>query len=419
MADAKRAVIVGVNEYEDKSIPALKGAEKDAEEVKNLLTKQGEFEVAPEDFLIGKDATYENVRRALSDLLWKTDPSPVSLFYFSGHGFQDSYGAGYIAPWDMEKQRPFVKGIDMQGVKQLALQSKQKDAVVLILDCCYAGVAADEKGLSEALGTAEKAFSGMSGMFESAEKAAEVATGVFVFSSSANDQTSRELLNCCHTLGTGEPHAHGAFTFHLIEGLSGLATSEPGGSISVAALRDHISKHLKNNPNQTFKLYSSRETNSEGIILCRASDMERLIGILAGIEQKLTSGHFRELILSATELSAVLKECPNYGPAVTLRESLDNALGECKEKSRQWMYDNAVDWMKQDKSGYDAMMAFVIALSLDQIGDVRTKRVLGLYIELARIVQKEGTFKDLSPYLPKTEASRLQPSQLQTKLGTK
>ena len=134
MADPKRAVIVGVNEYEDPSIPVLKGAENDAREVKEILTQQGEFEVAPDHFLIGRNATYQNVRRALSDLLWKTDPSPVSLFYFSGHGFQDSYGAGYIAPWDMEKQRPFVKGIEMQGVRRLALQSQHKDAVVLVLD---------------------------------------------------------------------------------------------------------------------------------------------------------------------------------------------------------------------------------------------------------------------------------------------
>ena len=202
MAGEKRAVIVGVNEYDDKAIPALKGAEKDAQEVKDILTLQGDFEVADGHFLIGKDATYKNVRRALSDLLWKTDPSPVSLFYFSGHGFQDSYGAGYIAPWDMEKQRPFVKGIEMQGVRRLALQSPNKDAVVLVLDCCYAGVAADEKGASEALDTADKAFSGMSGMFEASEKAAELATGVYVFSSSANDQTSGNCRIAATSLAT-------------------------------------------------------------------------------------------------------------------------------------------------------------------------------------------------------------------------
>src|SRR5438045_2369275 len=145
MTNTKHAVIVGINEYKDKTIPALKGAEQDAKEIKHILTQHGDFDVTDDHFLIGERATHEAALGAISDLLWKTEPSEVTLFYFSGHGIADSYGSGYLAPYDMVKQQPLVHGIEMQGLRELALKSKNKEAVVLILDCCYAGVAADAK----------------------------------------------------------------------------------------------------------------------------------------------------------------------------------------------------------------------------------------------------------------------------------
>ena len=206
----------------------------------------------------------------------------------------------------------------------------------------------------------------------------------------------------------------------MIEGLSGLAANGEGGLISVEALRRHISDALKNNPNQTFKLYSSRETNSEGIILARATAMESLSTNLAEIERKLNCGDFRELILGADALWVVLKERPNYEQAGALRERLENALSECKERSRRWLLTNAnaMSWMKFNPAGYDAMMTFVVELSLERIGEESTKQdgTLGLFAAMARVVQKNGNFKDLAPYLPKTESSKM-PAQLQAKMG--
>ena len=167
---------------------------------------------------------------------------------------------------------------------------------MLIRDCCYARVAAasQPKGPIKGLDTAEKCFSGMGEI----EPTKEVAEGVFILSSSAADQSSRELSGCQHTLGSEEAHDHGAFTFHLIEGLSGLAAGE-GEMISVKTLRDYVDQQGKGNPNQTFKLFSSRESNASSIILARAIDVAKLSKLLEKISRNLTASDSLSLILAA------------------------------------------------------------------------------------------------------------------------
>ena len=92
MPGEKRAVIVGINEYEDDAITNLIGAVNDAEDVYQRLTDFGNFTV---DYkLTNEQATCYAVRKAISDLLWQTDPCDLALFYFSGHGITDGRGNG-------------------------------------------------------------------------------------------------------------------------------------------------------------------------------------------------------------------------------------------------------------------------------------------------------------------------------------
>src|SRR5258708_7898768 len=147
MAGVKRAVVIGVNEYRDARVPALTGAVNDAEEFRDRLRELGNFEIADNHFLTNKNANCTAIRKAMSDLLWKIDSSPLSLFYFSGHGFQDEYGNGYIAPYDIDSREPLVCGIRMQELTELLLAAKNKDVALVILDCCYSGVATQAKGV--------------------------------------------------------------------------------------------------------------------------------------------------------------------------------------------------------------------------------------------------------------------------------
>ena len=56
LQEGKRvAIIVGINEYEDRSIPRLMGAENDAREFSEKLKNYGNFEIRRNHFLLGRE----------------------------------------------------------------------------------------------------------------------------------------------------------------------------------------------------------------------------------------------------------------------------------------------------------------------------------------------------------------------------
>lgn len=382
-------MIVGVNEYQDDEIPDLEGAKNDASEIKSILTDHGDFEVAEEHFLINKP-TGDAMRSGISDILWKMDKRDVTLFYFSGHGFADSYGMGYLAPYDMIKQQPIVHGISMQNLKHLAQSSPNKDSVVLILDCCYSGITAEGKGtrtVPEALDTAERCFAGE-------EKEVGVkggASGMIVFSSSASDQTSRELEDCKHKLGKGDPHPHGALTFHLLEGLAGGATKDKEGWISVGGLRVFVDAQLAKDPKQTFKYYGAGVTNPEGIFLARASELEDISKKLNDVRARLDSGQLVELILASNALFGVLEHSPTYQEALDLRDRLAEDLKICQTKAAAWVQYNKLAMMQQAPVALKEVEDIIYDLCLEQIakqGEQMTGLLLTLLQEIDEKVEK-------------------------------
>ena len=135
---AKRlAIVVGINKYEDATeIPELFGAENDAIEIHKRLTTLGEFEVSPNHLLLGKNATYKAILKAVSDIFRQAIDCSLVIFYFSGHGLIDENNDGYIAPYDMDSTDPFVCGIKMEDLREVIYRAKNKESVLLILDCC-------------------------------------------------------------------------------------------------------------------------------------------------------------------------------------------------------------------------------------------------------------------------------------------
>src|SRR5437879_4646271 len=107
------AIIIGINKYLDPKIAKLPGAEYDAQEMYERLKDQnvGNFNQCRQ--LVGEQATCVEIRKAINDAFWKTDFYDLVLFYFSGHGFVDSYNDGYIAPYDMSLDEPYTLGINM------------------------------------------------------------------------------------------------------------------------------------------------------------------------------------------------------------------------------------------------------------------------------------------------------------------
>ena len=66
--EKRKAVIVGINEYKDPTIPKLTGAVNDAREIYARLNDPhvGNFKISDEHYLTGESATCEAIRKAIS-----------------------------------------------------------------------------------------------------------------------------------------------------------------------------------------------------------------------------------------------------------------------------------------------------------------------------------------------------------------
>lgn len=260
----RRAVIIGINDYDDSKIPKLAGAVNDAKDLYSRLKDFGNFKIAKDHLLTDEEATSKAIRNAIHDLLWETDPCDLALFYFSGHGFVDGRGNGYIAPYDMVKFKPSVCGIKMQELKQDVLDSVNKSSVLTILDCCYSGIPTKgTKSISEIKAPFDHYFGNLN-----KEPGGE---GKIILASSEEDKVSREIPDCTHGIET-TPHSHGMFTYNFIEGIDGKASAEDG-IIYFDKLRDYVEKQLLNIGKQKPKFFVADASRISNIKIAVASEI--------------------------------------------------------------------------------------------------------------------------------------------------
>jgi hypothetical protein len=234
-AQKRYAIIIGVDKYENKQIPALDGVTYDVKELCEKLGDPsiGKFEIYKGNYLLGENAKSTDIRQAISDIFWKDNEYDLVFFYFSGHGFKDGYGNGYIAPYDISPNEPFVSGINMSELKQLILRSKNKKAVVAVLDCCYSGIAA--KGERGNVGFDPLPV----GQFDTGDSSSE---GRIIITSGGKDQKSREMYDCTHH-DNDIKHTHGKFSYYFLEAINGKAM-DTRGVIKLGNIHDYITRNM-------------------------------------------------------------------------------------------------------------------------------------------------------------------------------
>ncbi|MBE9033428.1 caspase family protein, partial [filamentous cyanobacterium LEGE 11480] len=145
----KYALLIGINQYDDRRISELRGCLTDVEMQYKLLRYRYGF--APEDIRVLTDKTTEkptrdNILRAFEEhLIAKVQPGDVAIFHYSGHGglMEDPYPIdpksitnGTLVPIDCQlKARNDIMG------RTLFLLSKQvqTDAFTMVLDSCHSG----------------------------------------------------------------------------------------------------------------------------------------------------------------------------------------------------------------------------------------------------------------------------------------
>ncbi|MCK4731345.1 MAG: hypothetical protein KAT65_02705, partial [Methanophagales archaeon] len=319
---------------------------------------------------------------------------------FSGHGFVDGYGNGYIAPYDMLKQEPLVCGIDMQELTRVFLDSVNKSCVLMILDCCYSGI--PTKG-DRSIADVKVPYDSLFEKIDEEKKS----KGKFILASSGEHEVSREKKDCIHAYRSGEQgHCHGVFTYYLIEGLDGKA-ADPTGIITLDRLHKYVYDQL-------VDIDKKQEPKISTAYAMPLSDIK--IALTPFISKKFIQKKLKEitekfnrykevpldLICTVENIVEVLKIDSENNKALNLKEEINQVLHNWETSISNWWGNNRYGVRKKIKvqsvthETHDvvsrALDSFVDKLSFDKIKtlDDLTKDLFENFCDVSKgVITKE------------------------------
>jgi hypothetical protein len=279
----KMAIVIGINEYESTSIPSLRGAENDAQEIHDILLDNG-YKISNKTFLLGSKATYRAITRAISNAYRKKSDYDLILFYYSGHGFVDENKDFFIAPVDIDPDDPYTCGISDDELLRVMDKSKNDSKFVTILDCCYAGKAIEgtksgdnsQKGVAILEHNFGKFGQSTDTKYESSEP--EQKRKMILVSSQVNEEAHEKEFEKGFD-NTEHNHHHGIFSFHLIEALRGKCKWPiKEGTVDMGSIFNYINimKEMKDNDKQIFD-FKFEDTSDNFIILATFGEYDKSI----------------------------------------------------------------------------------------------------------------------------------------------
>ena len=214
------AVVIGVNGFVDRKIPPLRYCVADARLVVKTLIERCGFE-EEHILLIADDQPLDlrpmklSLQNQVPTWLKQAQPGDMFIIYFSGHGFLDARGVGYLAAQDCELANLGLTALRIDELREGLRQCKATQKL-LVLDSCHAG---GEKGGGP--------------VSASSQVLAEVfnhAQGLVTLASCSKDQTSREW----------EAKGHGLFTYFLAEGLTVKGDADGNGVVDSDELYNYV-----------------------------------------------------------------------------------------------------------------------------------------------------------------------------------
>lgn len=172
----RKALLIGIEEYDSKNFPTLPGVVKETKELKELLSWH---EVCGRNYncdLVlseGQDVTKMRLRNELISFL-NREGVGQGLIYFSGHGLVKA-GIGYLCTSDAHPDDPGITFFELQA---LATSSKIAE-LVIIIDCCFSGEVFQLISQNESQTTLRKGLAILSGT--GAEETSKMESGRSLF----------------------------------------------------------------------------------------------------------------------------------------------------------------------------------------------------------------------------------------------
>jgi uncharacterized caspase-like protein len=226
------AVIIGIDSYKDKRIPALKTAEADAKGIDRDVCGKLKLNTENVKTLLGKNATQQNIRSALGTwLARKATRDDLVIIFYAGHGapetdYSKSSPDGlekYLVPYDAKADDLYATAIPMEEIAKI-FDRIEAERIIFFSDACYSGAAG---GRSFSIGNFRSV--------RIADPMARLASGkgrIIITAGDANEPAVEDPK-----LG------HGVFTYYLLEGINGKAAGADG-NITLQGLYRYVSDRV-------------------------------------------------------------------------------------------------------------------------------------------------------------------------------
>lgn len=293
---AKRALIIGIDKYNDPNIRDLTGAVKDARAMESVLATNEDGSPNYDCRTCTSPGPWPVSRGFLRD---KWDElfagfDEEILFFFAGHGTPTDIG-GFLVTQDASSNDP---GLPMQELVDRANRSKARE-VLLILDCCFSGSLGNPASIQSDV-----------------ENRAILREGVTILAASRPTETSAEA--------TG---GHGVFTNLVLNALYGGA-ADVLGNVSAASVYAYAEQAL--GPWDQRPLYKSHASRLTPIRKC---DPEVPLPIIRRLPQIFP------------DPMASLALDPSYEWSIEPRDTIKEEIFDCLK-----LYRNARMLRTTDKS---------------------------------------------------------------------
>ncbi len=218
------AVIVGISDYQNEGIPDLRFAHRDALAFMDYLQSNAGGNIQEDHLmvLINEDATTAKIAAAMDWLIEVVEEGDQAIIYFSGHGDVETKTVmqhGFLLTYDSPSTTYIAGAYPLFYLQSVVstLSSQKKAQVLLVTDACHSG---------------KLAGSSISGTQVTTAALAKQFANEIKIMSCQPDEYSME--------GEQWGGGRGAFSFHLIDGLIGLADHNDDLQISLLELERYL-----------------------------------------------------------------------------------------------------------------------------------------------------------------------------------
>ncbi|MBK8562637.1 MAG: caspase family protein [Saprospiraceae bacterium] len=218
------AVVIGISDYQDVGIPDLNFADKDAEAFAEWLKSSAGGSVPDSNiiFLTNEKATNARIAASLDWLIEVAGEGEQVVIYFSGHGDVETKTRGqfgFLLAWDSPPTNYKAGAYSIIYLQDIisTLSIDKKARVTVVTDACHAG-----KLAGSSIGGTQATAQALSQQFASEVK---------IMSCQPNEFSLE---------GQQWGNGRGVFSYHLLDGLSGLADENGDGTIALREIGRYL-----------------------------------------------------------------------------------------------------------------------------------------------------------------------------------